>query len=238
MSMGVGVGLAGLGAAAQGYGSYRGAGANKKAAKNAFLMQWLQREAAKRKSEELYGDYLPAGKIGMGSLQRQDDILMKGDMSGFEESPGYLFRLQEGQKAIERGQASKGGLLGGGATRELSRYGQGMASQEFGNYMGQLQNLTSQGIDIGMSAAGNIQQAYTPGDFAPLIANIGQASVDRVSSPWQSGGELSSMLGSQIMQEGAQNKMMDMLMGGGGGGGSTLGSGSNAPSSYGTGGVS
>jgi len=47
--------------------------------------------------------------------------------------PGYGFRLQEGLKALERSAAARGGLLGGGTGRALTRYGQEMASQEFGN---------------------------------------------------------------------------------------------------------
>ncbi len=47
--------------------------------------------------------------------------------------PGYGFRLQEGLKALERSAAARGGLLSGGAGKALTRYGQEMASQEFGN---------------------------------------------------------------------------------------------------------
>jgi hypothetical protein len=47
--------------------------------------------------------------------------------------PGYGFRLQEGLKALERSAAARGGLLGGGTGRALTRYGQEMASQEYGN---------------------------------------------------------------------------------------------------------
>jgi len=47
--------------------------------------------------------------------------------------PGYGFRLGEGLKALERSAAARGGLLSGGTGRALTRYGQEMASQEYGN---------------------------------------------------------------------------------------------------------
>jgi hypothetical protein len=53
----------------------------------------------------------------------------------FEEmrDPGYAFRLAEGQKALERSAAARGGLISGGALKAAQRYGQEMGSQEFQN---------------------------------------------------------------------------------------------------------
>ena len=48
------------------------------------------------------------------------------------DDPGFQFRLQEGQKALERSAASKGTLLTGGTLKDLAGYAQGMASQEYG----------------------------------------------------------------------------------------------------------
>jgi hypothetical protein len=50
-----------------------------------------------------------------------------------QADPGYGFRLSEGLKALERSAAARGGLLSGGTGKALTRYGQDMASQEFGN---------------------------------------------------------------------------------------------------------
>lgn len=47
--------------------------------------------------------------------------------------PGYQFRLEQGQKALERSAAARGGLFSGRAAKDLQSYGQGMASQEYGN---------------------------------------------------------------------------------------------------------
>jgi hypothetical protein len=50
-----------------------------------------------------------------------------------EGEPGYQFRLQEGQKALERSAAAKGGLLTGGTLKATERYGQEFASNEYSN---------------------------------------------------------------------------------------------------------
>lgn len=51
----------------------------------------------------------------------------------FQADPGYAFRLSEGMKALERSAAARGGLLSGGAGKAFQRYGQDLASQEYGN---------------------------------------------------------------------------------------------------------
>jgi hypothetical protein len=53
----------------------------------------------------------------------QDEIKM---------DPGYQFRLDEGLKAIERARASKGLLNSGATLKDLVRYSQDYASNEFG----------------------------------------------------------------------------------------------------------
>jgi hypothetical protein len=49
------------------------------------------------------------------------------------QDPGYAFRVQQGQRALESGAAARGGLLSGGTQQALVNYGQGAASQEYQN---------------------------------------------------------------------------------------------------------
>lgn len=51
--------------------------------------------------------------------------------STLTNDPGYQFRLQEGQRALERSASARGGLLSGNTLRDLTRFGQGVASQEY-----------------------------------------------------------------------------------------------------------
>lgn len=53
-------------------------------------------------------------------------------MADFEEDPGYKFRLEQGQKGLERSAAARGGLLSGRAAKDMAAYSQGMGSQEYG----------------------------------------------------------------------------------------------------------
>ena len=54
-------------------------------------------------------------------------------MDQFKADPGYAFRLSEGQKALERSAAARGGLISGGTLKAATRYGEDMGSQEYTN---------------------------------------------------------------------------------------------------------
>ena len=54
-------------------------------------------------------------------------------MADFEGDPGYGFRMSEGMKALERSAASRGRLLSGETLKGIQRYGQDLASSEYGN---------------------------------------------------------------------------------------------------------
>ena len=61
------------------------------------------------------------------------------DMQAFEQDPGYAFRMQEGMRALERSAAARGGMLSGNALRGITRFGQDLASQEYGNAFNRFQ---------------------------------------------------------------------------------------------------
>lgn len=46
--------------------------------------------------------------------------------------PGYQFRMDEGLKAVEAGAAARGGLYSGAGMKDLVKYGQNVASDEWG----------------------------------------------------------------------------------------------------------
>ncbi len=51
----------------------------------------------------------------------------------FVKDPGYQFRMDEGLKGVDHSAAARGGLFSGQAAKELDRYSQGFASNEFNN---------------------------------------------------------------------------------------------------------
>lgn len=84
----------------------------------------------------------------------------------FVKDPGYDFRLQEGQKALERSAAARGGLQSGGMMKALSQYGQNFASNEYGNAYNRFNNDRSNRFNrlsaiagVGQTATNQVGQA-------------------------------------------------------------------------------
>lgn len=90
------------------------------------------------------------------------------DFSSFTASPDYNFTLQQGQDAINRSAAAKGGLLSGAAVKAGTQYASGLADQTFQNYVGNLEGVSGAGQAAtnatqaaGTNAANSISGAYT-----------------------------------------------------------------------------
>ena len=69
----------------------------------------------------------------VSGIQEGGELVRGFTPADFTTDPGYAFRLSEGQKGLERTAAARGGLISGAALKAAGRYGQEMASQEFGN---------------------------------------------------------------------------------------------------------
>lgn len=98
--------------------------------------------------------------------------------------PGYAFRLSEGQKALERSAAARGGLLSGSMLKGAQRFGQEMGSQEYmnafnraqaqlGNRLGALGSLYGAGQTATQQVAGQAGQMGT--NVGNLLMGSGQA---------------------------------------------------------------
>lgn len=75
-----------------------------------------------------------AGRDALGRLGVQREDFNRDFSAGdFVQDPGYQFRLAEGQKAIERSASARGGLNSTGTMKNLARYSQDFASNEYGN---------------------------------------------------------------------------------------------------------
>ena len=69
-----------------------------------------------------------------GDLRGQLEETRNRGFSGFEQDPGFQFRQQQGEQAINRAAAASGGRLSGRTLKELGSFNQGLASQEFQNF--------------------------------------------------------------------------------------------------------
>lgn len=126
--------------------------------------------------------------------------------------PGYQFRLDQGNQAINAAAAARGLGNSGAALKELTRYGQDYASNEYNNAYNRQYNTLSQLAGYGNQASTNLAGAQ--GTMAQGFANNdmgaanAQAGAD-VARGNQQGGFLSQvggMAASKIMASDARLK--------------------------------
>lgn len=121
------------------------------------------------------------------------ELLRNFGMQDFEADPGYAFRQQQGQQAIERGAAARGGLLSGAALKGAQRFGQDLASQEYGNAFNRFQvnqanrfNRLASIAGIGQTATNALNQAGT--NFANAMTGIsGQNATNQANAQLAAG---------------------------------------------------
>lgn len=234
------IGSAVIGGAASIHAANKASKAQVKAAQSAAD---VQREAFARQ-EQLQEPFRQAGLtaqqqimqlLGLGgdaTAPGYGSMARSFGMSDFEADPGYAFRQSEGMKALERSAAARGQLLSGGTMKGIQRFGQDLASQEYGNAFNRfqieraarlnpLQSLMGSGqsaTNTMTSAAGNLGQGLAQSELA-----AGQA---RASGYVGAANSLNQALGSATnayMQAPMYNAMANYYNSGarGGGGGLT-----------------
>jgi hypothetical protein len=86
-------------------------------------------------AQEYQTPYVEAGKQTIGQLasglQDGGEFNRSFSAADFEVDPGYQFRQDQGQKAVERSAAARGGALSGAAIKASNEHGQNLASQEY-----------------------------------------------------------------------------------------------------------
>lgn len=180
--MAIGTGAAILGSAVLGGLASRSAAKTQAGAAQSAADAQLQasREAnalQQRIYEESMARQQPFLQTGTEFFNRLADLQRGGPGAAqqfLQMDPGYGFRLSEGMKAMERGAAARGGLMSGAALKAGQRYGQDLASQEFGAAYNRLAGLA----DVGPRAAGvmsNLGQQYGQQAGQNLMAG-GQAA--------------------------------------------------------------
>ena len=117
----------------------------------------LQREQFERQVE-LQAPFREAGVRALPELEAASRYTPFG-MSQFQADPGYAFRLSEGQKALDRSAAARGGLISGGALKAAQRFGQEMGSQEYTNAFNRYQTERNARLNPLQSLAGMSQTA-------------------------------------------------------------------------------
>ena len=101
-------------------------------------------------------------------------------MEQFQADPGYGFRLKEGLRALESSAAARGGLLSGNAMRGITRYGQGLASDEYTNAFNRYQAERAARLNPLQSLAGMGQT--NAANLANQAGTYGQAMAQNAAA--------------------------------------------------------
>ena len=119
-------------------------------------------------------DTAPWRTAGVNALDRLSTKVAAGP-GEFTESPGYQFRTAEGQKAIERSAAARGGLLSGRAGKELMRYGQDYATNDYDNFLRRY--YESLNPDQSLAGIGQTTAAQGAAQGNQVASQIGQNTI-------------------------------------------------------------
>lgn len=179
------------------------AGISAQASREALDLQRRMFEESNALQRRMYEEGIarqqPFYQAGVNALAQ-----MQGRASGIPEftgqvalgqDPGYAFRLAEGQKALERSAAARGGLLSGATGKALTRYGQEMGSQEYQNAYNRA--LTKYNADVQREATGYNRLAS--------MAGIGQTTAQQLGAAGQQYAGASGVAGRQYA--GAANEL-------------------------------
>lgn len=95
----------------------------------------------------------------------------------YQQSPGYQFAFDEGQRAVNNRASATGTLNSGARQRELVRFGTGIAQQDYGNWLSRLQGLagagqTATGQAASLTANAGGQQAQTTQQGTSALSNL------------------------------------------------------------------
>jgi hypothetical protein len=146
-------------------------------------------------------------------------LMQQPTMAELQMDPGYAFREQQGMQAVNRSAAAAAGLQSGSALKAAQRFGQDLASQEYGNaynrFMQNRQNqigLLTGGAQTGFGAAQGLGNAAigTGTNLANVYGNLGQglgqgyadAGAARASSYMAPTNMLAQVLGQGIQAAG------------------------------------
>jgi hypothetical protein len=143
-----------------------------------LVTSWLDHKAQKKGAKQVIGQwndyqtgatnaltgardasvagFQPFLQGGQAQFQQAQNMLTPGYQYG-PSDPSYAWRFGEGMNALTRQQSASGTLQSGGGEKAAMRFGQGLASTEFGNDF----NRRNQLAQFGLQAAGGNAQVQS-----------------------------------------------------------------------------
>lgn len=132
--------------------------------------------------DRMMGEYesklktLPSQSVQGADSGEYGSLLRDFTNADFVKDPGYDFRLSEGNKAVENAARARGTYMSPMTVKELLRYGQDYASNEFGNaYNRDMSNRTTKfNMLSGISGTGQTAANTVGTQGANAVSNVGQ----------------------------------------------------------------
>lgn len=154
--------------------------------------------------------WMQAGQTALNALVPMATNYQKFGMDQFQQDPGYAFRLAEGQKALDRSAAARGGMISGSALKAAQRYGQDMGSQEYTNAFNRYQTERNAMLNPLQSLAGVGQTAVNQlgaagQNYANTASNIGLLGGANQANALMTGGNI------RASQYGTMGRGIDQL---------------------------
>lgn len=150
-------------------------------------------------------DSAPWRAAGQQGLQGLLGLLA--DPNSIQDSAAYQWRFDQGVRGLDRSAAARGSLFSGGQSADLTRFGQGLASQEYSDQWNRLaglagvgQAVNSQNAMLGANMAGNIGNALQNNANARASSYFNQAN-----NQSQLAAGLGGMFGNWYAQNSANN---------------------------------
>jgi len=173
----------------------------------------FEAEAAAQQRE----DFAPWRDVGYAALMQIKDGISNGTFEvgdiDLSKDPGYQFRMEQGQKALDASASARGNLLSGAQQKALTRYGQGFGAQEYqaahdreANKLARRYNILSAQSGLGQASA-----AYQAGASAQLGTRSSNIIGDRTAQQGRMNTAIGAAAGrrnagvSQAFNQGVQN---------------------------------
>lgn len=143
------------------------------------------------------GDFNPYQRAGASALSKLAGGNLVGDIS---QNPAFKFKMEQGQKAIDSNQAAKGMLNSGARLKALQKFGQGLASEEYGKEYDRQANRLAGIAGLGMQGAQGA--AGAAGQYGANSANAYMGLGNQMSQNYMGTGQ--NMANSYQNQYGTQ----------------------------------
>lgn len=163
-----------IGAGASLLGGFMSSSASKKAARASADAANRATDLQRYMYDTSRADQMPwleAGKSALSTYMGQLDGT--GDPNAFKTTPGYDWRVKEGEKGVTSNLAALGMKNSGKALKALESFRQGIASEEYGKWMDRIGGVAGQGQQTSNSMAG--YSANAANSMANTIQDAGAA---------------------------------------------------------------